>query len=239
MASSLNVLPAIDVLGEEAVRLEQGDFDRVAVKAAEPEALARRFAGAGARLLHLVDLDGARSGRPRPELVARIVAAAAPARVQASGGIRSPDDAEALLAAGAERVVVGTAAFAERGALTRFARALEDRLVVAVDTRRGRVAVSGWEQETGLTAEEAAARCGEAGVHRLLCTAIERDGTLTGPDVELLGRVLAASGLPVIAAGGIRSQADLDTVAAVGCEGAVVGRALLDGSLPLSVLAPA
>nr|MBA3331624.1 1-(5-phosphoribosyl)-5-((5-phosphoribosylamino)methylideneamino)imidazole-4-carboxamide isomerase [Actinomycetota bacterium] len=92
MASSLNVLPAIDVLGEEAVRLEQGDFDRVTVKAAEPEALARRFAGAGARLLHLVDLDGARSGRPRPELVARIVTAATPARVQASGGIRSLDD---------------------------------------------------------------------------------------------------------------------------------------------------
>jgi len=239
MTSSLNVLPAIDVLGEEAVRLEQGDFDRVAVKSADPEALARRFAAAGAAHLHLVDLDGARSGRPRPELVARIVTAATPARVQASGGIRSLDDAEALLAAGAERVVVGTAAFAQRGALTRYALALGDRLVVAVDTRRGRVAVSGWEQETGLTAEEAAARCAEAGVHRLLCTAIERDGTLTGPDVELLGRVLEASGLPVIAAGGIRSQADLDTVAAVGCEGAVVGRALLDGSLPLSVLAPA
>ncbi len=237
MTVYLDVLPAVDVLGNEAVRLEQGDFDRVSTRAAAPEALAQRFAAAGATLLHLVDLDGARSGRARPELVARIVAAVAPARVQASGGIRSLADAEALLEAGAERVVVGTAAFADGGALTRYAVALGYRLVVAVDTRGGRVAVSGWEQETGLTAEEAAASCAEAGVQRLLCTAIERDGTLGGPDIELLGRVLAASGLPVLAAGGIRSQADLDAVAAAGCEGAVVGRALLDGSLPLSVLA--
>ena len=236
MTSSFNVLPAIDVLGDEAVRLEQGDFDRVAARAAEPEALARRFAEAGATLVHLVDLDGARSGRARPELVARIVAAAAPAQVQASGGIRSLADAEALLEAGAERVVVGTGAFASPGALASYAVAFEGRLVVAVDTRGGRVAVSGWEQETGVTAEDAAARCAEAGVQRLLCTAIERDGTLRGPDVELLGRVLAASGLPVIAAGGIRSRADLDAVEAAGCEAAIVGRALLDGSLPLTVL---
>lgn len=233
-AEKFQVVPAVDLLGEEAVRLEQGDFDRVAVRA-EPEELVRRFAAAGARLIHLVDLDGARTGRIRPELVRRLVGPAAPAAVQASGGIRSPADAERLLAAGASRVVVGTAAsVADPDALDGYVHALGDRLLVAIDVRDGRVAARGWTEDTGLDALEVARRCADAGVARLLCTAIARDGTLAGPDLGLLGSVVAASGLPVLAAGGIRSAADLAAVAAAGCEGAVVGRALLDGSLPLS-----
>lgn len=231
------VIPAVDLLGDEAVRLEQGDFGRVAVREPDPVALIERFVGAGARLIHLVDLDGARSGRTQPELVQRLAAAAAPAGVQASGGIRSPADAERLLAAGAARVVIGTAAFADAGALERYAAALADRLVVAIDVRGGRVAVAGWEREAGLAAEEAAERCAAAGVARLLCTAIDRDGTLDGPDLDLLARVRAHSGLPVLAAGGIRSQADLAAVEETGCEGAIVGRALLEGVLALSALA--
>jgi phosphoribosylformimino-5-aminoimidazole carboxamide ribotide isomerase len=231
------VVPAVDVLGEDAVRLEQGDFARVTVRA-EPQQLVRRFADAGAELVHVVDLDGARGGRLRPELVARLVELARPAAVQASGGIRSVADAERLLDAGAERVVVGTAAF-EPDALVRFASLLGERLVVAVDVREGRVAVRGWADSSTLSAEDAARECASAGVARLLCTAIDRDGMLSGPDLELLARVRAAAGLPVLAAGGIRSEADLAAVEAAGCEGAVVGRALLDGSLPLEVLRPA
>jgi phosphoribosylformimino-5-aminoimidazole carboxamide ribotide isomerase len=226
------VVPAVDLLGDSAVRLEQGDFDRIAVRA-RPEELVERFAAAGAPLIHVVDLDGARYGRIRPELVERLVGLARPARVQASGGIRSIADAERLVAAGAERVVVGTAAVADSGALRRFARALGDRLVVAVDVRGGRVAARGWTEDTALSAEELAGRCAEAGVVRLLCTAIDRDGTLAGPDLELLRQVVETSGVPVLAAGGIRSGEDLAAVEAAGCEGAVVGRALLDGSLPL------
>ena len=227
----LQVLPAVDVLGEESVRLEQGSYDRVTVRAGDPAERARAFAEAGAPLLHVVDLDGARTGRIRPALVARLVEAAAPAVLQVSGGARSPDDVEALLAAGAERVVVGTAAFAAPGALAEYAGAFGERVLVAVDVRDGRVAVEGWRRETGLTAEDAAARCAEAGVARLLCTAVERDGMLRGPDVDLLRRVVDASGLPVLAAGGIASEDDLRAVANAGCEGAVVGRALLDGRL--------
>lgn len=229
------VVPAVDLFGDEAVRLEQGDFDRVAVRA-NPEELVRRFAAAGARLVHVVDLDGARAGGIRQGLLGRLAEAAAPAKVQASGGIRSLVDAEQLLAAGAARVVVGTAAFAEPKTLEQFAASLGDRLVVAIDVRGGRVAVRGWLEDTGLDAADVARRCAEAGVSRILCTAIERDGMLGGPDLDLLGAVREASGLPVLAAGGIRSQADLAALAAIGCEGAVVGRALLDGSLPLSVL---
>lgn len=233
---AFQVLPAVDLLGAEAVRLEQGDFGRVSVRA-QPEELVRRFAAAGARLIHVVDLDGARLGRIRADLIGRLVEAAGPAELQASGGIRSPTDAERLLAAGAARVVVGTAALAEAGALEQFVARLGDRLVVAIDVRGGRVAARGWLDDTGLEAADVARRCAEVGVPRILCTAIERDGMLGGPDLDLLREIRDASGLPVLAAGGIRSEADLAAVAAIGCEGAIVGRALLDGSLPLSAVA--
>jgi len=229
------VLPAVDLLGEEAVRLEQGDFGRVAARA-QPKELVRRFAAAGARMIHVVDLDGARRGLIRTDVISSLVEAAGPAKVQASGGIRSLADAERLLAAGAARVVVSTAALAEPGALEGFAADLGDRLVVAIDVRAGRVAVRGWLEDPGLAPAEVAGRCAAAGVPRILCTAIERDGMLGGPDLDLLREVRDASGLPVLAAGGIRSEADLAAVAAAGCEGAVVGRALLDGSLPLSAV---
>jgi phosphoribosylformimino-5-aminoimidazole carboxamide ribotide isomerase len=235
MPRRFQVIPAVDVLADEAVRLEQGDFQRVALRLGDPVAVVRRFVDAGARMIHIVDLDGARTGRVRPQLVARLAAAASPARIQASGGIRSLADAELLLAAGAVRVVVGTAAFAEPGALERYADALGDRLVVAVDARRGRVAVEGWERDASLSAAEAAARCATAGVRRILCTAIERDGTLRGPDLGLLRRV-RRFGVPVLAAGGIASPGDVGAVARAGCEGVIVGRALLDGRLPLQTL---
>jgi len=231
------VIPAVDLLGDDAVRLEQGDVARVLIREHRPAQLVERFAAAGASLIHVVDLDGARTGVIRSEFVAELATAASPALIQASGGIRSPDDAKRLLAAGAARVVVATAAFAEADSLELWAASLGEQLVVAVDVRGGRVAVTGWEQVTELTAEEAAERCARAGVPRILCTAIERDGTLAGPDVELLRRVCAGSGLPVLAAGGVRSEDDLAAVEDAGCEGAIVGRALLEGRLPLSVLA--
>jgi phosphoribosylformimino-5-aminoimidazole carboxamide ribotide isomerase len=234
--SPFRVVPAVDLLGGEAVRLEQGAFDRITVRAGDPEALVARFAAARPALIHLVDLEGARSGRVRPDVIARLVEAAAGIPVQASGGIRSVPDAEALLAAGASRVVVGTAAFAGPDALEQFAGPLGERLVVAVDARDGRVAVAGWERAAGISVEAAAERCAAAGVPRLLCTAVERDGTMSGPDLKLLALVRERSGLPVLAAGGIRSEADLAELAELGLEGAIVGRALLEGRIPLTAL---
>ena len=230
------MIPAVDLLGEEAVRLERGEFDRVTIRAGSPEALIERFAAERPALIHIVDLEGARDGRVRPDVIARLVARAAGVPVQASGGIRSVEDAQALLGAGAARVIVGTAAFAAEEALELFARALGERLVVAVDARDGMLMVGGWEASGQLPVEAAARRCAQAGVARLHCTAIERDGTMGGPDLALLRKVRDASGLPTVAAGGIRSEADLATIAAEGLEGAVVGRALLEGAFPLSAL---
>src|SRR5580765_4071761 len=224
----MEVIPAIDLLGREAVRLEQGDYERVS-DYGEPDALARRFAAEGARWIHVVDLDGARAGIIRPVVVAALVHASAPASVQASGGVRSVADAEALIRAGASRVVVGTAAWT---LLDELVASLGDRLVVALDVRDGVVRTRGWTEE-GLALDNAVDRCVAAGVPRLLCTAIERDGTLDGPDVELVRRVVEHSRLPVLAAGGIRSDADVDALEQAGAEGAIVGRALLEGLIEL------
>jgi phosphoribosylformimino-5-aminoimidazole carboxamide ribotide isomerase len=223
--TSIEVIPAVDVLGERAVRLHRGDYDEVVDRPGNPVELARRFAAGGAGRIHLVDLDGARSGKVRPELVREIAAAVAPARVQASGGIRSFEDAEALLAAGAERVVVGTAAFPEPAS---WVAALGERLIVALDVRDGRIRTAGWT-EAGLPLADAVDRSLRAGVVRVLCTAIDRDGTLAGPDLDLVGRV-AGSGLEVLAAGGIRSPADVAALAAAGAGAAIVGRGLLSAS---------
>jgi phosphoribosylformimino-5-aminoimidazole carboxamide ribotide isomerase len=236
---NFEVIPAVDVLGSDAVRLERGAFDRVVARESDPLAVVERFAEAGAGRIHVVDLDGARTGRLRAGLVHELATRAAPARVQASGGVRSIADAQALLAAGADRVVVGTAAFAQPDALQRFVHELGDRLVVAIDVRRGRVVSAGWTLDTELTVDRAVDRCVAAGVQRLLATAVERDGTFGGPDLELLAQVVERSGVCVLAAGGVRSEADLAAVDQAGCAGVVVGRALLDGRLPLSLLASA
>jgi phosphoribosylformimino-5-aminoimidazole carboxamide ribotide isomerase len=228
------LIPAVDVVGSEAVRLRQGAFDDVVARAGDPAELVAAYADAGPPLVHVVDLDGARSGTIRPDLVRRLVEAAGATPVQASGGIRSPADAETILGAGAARIVVGTAALDGRRALEDLVRALGERLVVAVDTRGGKVAAAGWERESDLAPEDFAERCAAAGVLRLLCTAIERDGTLAGPDLPLLERVRERSDLPVLAAGGVRYDADLEALAALGLEGAVVGRALLEGAIRLA-----
>jgi phosphoribosylformimino-5-aminoimidazole carboxamide ribotide isomerase len=213
----IEVIPAVDVLGEGAVRLERGDYDSVVERAGEPVALAQRWVAAGAKRIHLVDLDGARSGRVRPELVRSIAALGVP--VQASGGIRSLDDARALLDAGADRVVVGTAAWPDPEPWFELGEAL----VLALDVRDGEVRTSGWTIGTGLLFEDALTL---AAGRRMLVTAIDRDGTLAGPDVELVRQAVDAGGL-VLAAGGIRSVADVSALADAGAEAAIVGRALL------------
>ncbi|HEV8460228.1 MAG TPA: HisA/HisF-related TIM barrel protein [Gaiellaceae bacterium] len=216
----IDVLPAVDVLGDEAVRLHQGSYDDVIERAAEPVALAKRWAEAGARRIHLVDLDGARSGRVRPELVRAVSAVGLP--VQASGGIRSLDDARALLDAGADRVVVGTAAWPDPTPWFELGEAL----VLALDVRDGQVRAAGWTEAAGISFAEALDRARG----RVLVTAIDRDGTLAGPDLDLV-RQAADAGLAVLAAGGVRSPADVEALAAAGAEAAVVGRALLAGDV--------
>ena len=223
------VYPAIDVLDGRVVRLAEGVRERVTVEGGDPADAARRFAVEGASFLHLVDLDGAFSGSPSPGLVDSVAAAGVP--VQAGGGYRDVAAIDAALAAGAARVMVGTAALSPAflaDAATRFG----ERLVVAIDARDGRVAVEGWTRASDLSPAELAARCADAGVRRLLVTSTRRDGSLAGPDLGLLEDVLPC-GLPVIAAGGVASLDDLLALRDAGCEGAVAGSALWRGRFTL------
>jgi phosphoribosylformimino-5-aminoimidazole carboxamide ribotide isomerase len=227
---SFEVLPAIDVLEGRVVRLREGRREEVTREGGDPVELARRFAAEGATRLHLVDLDGAFSGRPSLALVERI-ATAGGLPLQVGGGYRSLEVAEAALAAGADRVMVGTAALAE-GFLEEATPRLGEGLVVAVDVRDGRVAVDGWTRTEELTGAALARRCAALGVPRLLVTSAGRDGSLAGPDLELLGEIVPV-GVPVLAAGGVASLDDLRALAALGCEGAIAGSALLAGRFSL------
>ncbi len=219
--TTMQVIPAIDLLGAEVVRLDRGDYDRVIFRHPLDDFL-RRVKATGPPLLHVVDLDGARTGQARFDLIGRSLDLAAPRPGQVSGGLRSVEAARAALDRGAARVIVGSAAWSEPDALDRFVDALEHRLVVALDVREGRLAVRGWLADAGLDVDEAVQRCADAGVTRLHVTAIDRDGTMQGPDLELYARV-CASGLAVVAAGGIRDDKDVESVGSVGCEAAVMG----------------
>jgi phosphoribosylformimino-5-aminoimidazole carboxamide ribotide isomerase len=224
------VLPAIDVLAGRVVRLSEGRRDVVTLEGGDPEALARRFRDEGAARLHVVDLDGAFDGVPSRGLLEGI-ASAVDLPIQVGGGYRSSAAIEAALAAGADRVMVGTAAL-EPGFLEEAAERFADALVVAVDVRDGRVAVEGWTSSTDVTASDLATRCASSGARRLLVTSTTRDGSLAGPDLALLSEVMPV-GLPVIAAGGVASLDDLRALRDLGCEAAIAGSALLAGRFTL------
>lgn len=217
----MQVLPALDLLGDDAVRLEQGDFERVIFRQPIEDFMARVVA-TEPPLIHIVDLQGARAGALRLDVVQRCVAVSDGIPLQVSGGIRSLDAVRAALDAGATRVIVGTAVWEDYDALALFARTFEQQLLVALDVRDGRIATRGWTESSGLDVDHALTLCREAGVARLHVTAIDRDGTLRGPDLALY-RQVCASGIAVVAAGGVRDDRDLDALAAIGCEAAVMG----------------
>ena len=218
---TMQLIPALDLLGNDAVRLEQGDYDRVIFRQPMEEFLGRIVA-TGPTMIHIVDLQGARDGALRTEVIARCVANACGIDLQVSGGIRSVHAAQRAITSGAARVIIGTAVWASDEALATFVHALGERLVVAVDVKDGSVAVRGWRSSAGLGVDEALARCRDAGVTRLHVTAVERDGTMRGPDLALYERA-CASGLAVVAAGGVRNDNDVVALEAVGCEAAVMG----------------
>jgi phosphoribosylformimino-5-aminoimidazole carboxamide ribotide isomerase len=223
--------PAIDIRGGQAVRLLQGDYERETVYDADPVDAAMRWAGEGAEFLHVVDLDGAKAGEPRNLEAVRLIAAAVPCPVQVGGGLRDAGSVAAVLRAGAERVVIGTAALRDPEFLDRMLADHGDRVVVSVDARDGKVSLAGWTEASDLDVAEAVAELSARGVARFLCTAIEVDGTMEGPALKELGRIAAATEAKVIASGGVGALSDLEALAHSGApnlEGAIVGRALYE-----------
>jgi phosphoribosylformimino-5-aminoimidazole carboxamide ribotide isomerase len=228
----VELFPAIDLLGGRCVRLYQGDYDRETVYHDDPVAQARQFADAGATWIHVVDLDAARTGDPVNRAVIASIAAGVDAKVQTGGGVRDEDAVDTLLEAGVARVVLGTAAFEQPALVHRLAR---DRPVaVGLDERDGEIAIRGWARGSGRTAVDLMHEFADAGVQAFIVTEIGRDGTLEGPDVEGLGKVLAATDVPVIASGGVGSIDDLRALDSLERDGrrlagAIVGRALYEG----------
>jgi phosphoribosylformimino-5-aminoimidazole carboxamide ribotide isomerase len=226
------LVPAIDILGGKAVRLAQGDFDSQTVYDADPLEAARRWVQGGARALHVVDLDGARTGTPANlEHVARIVGDFDVA-VQVGGGLRTMAAVRGAVDAGAVRVVLGTAAFRDVDFLDEAVAELGDRVVVSVDARDGLLAASGWTEQTDIPIETVFERVGGRGVRRFVYSSIDRDGMLTGPDFDGVRRVAEAVRGSFLYSGGVSSVDDLRALAAlrqVNLTGVIVGKALYEG----------
>jgi phosphoribosylformimino-5-aminoimidazole carboxamide ribotide isomerase len=231
------VIPAMDLVEGAVVRLVQGDFGRKTVYSEDPVAVAQELEAAGAPMLHVVDLDGARLGAPQNvEVLLRIVRSVQ-IPVQFGGGVRSVHLARMVLALGVGRVVLGSALTRVESTVRHFFATLGDRCVAGVDAKEGMVAVHGWQDTTALGAVEFCARLEALGCPRVIFTDISRDGTLSGPNLAVLEEICRAVGVPVIASGGVSGPEDLRNLrrlAEVGLEGVIVGKALYEGDGALS-----
>lgn len=231
----MRILPAIDLLGGNAVRLHQGRYEEATIYDDDPPAVARRF-----RLtvdaMHVVDLEGAKAGMPvQRERVRAIVEAFAGGWVQVGGGVRSRETLEGYLALGARRVVLGTAAVKDPQLVRDLARAHPGVVVLAVDAKNGLVATDGWTEVSSMSAADLVRALADVPIGAVLYTDVARDGTGAGPNVEATRALAAASPFPVIASGGVGTLAHLTALATIpNVESAVVGRALYDGSLTLT-----
>ncbi|MDE0188163.1 MAG: 1-(5-phosphoribosyl)-5-[(5-phosphoribosylamino)methylideneamino] imidazole-4-carboxamide isomerase [bacterium] len=224
----MQIIPAVDILEGRVVRLLHGDYQRVTRYSDDPVDVAGGWMEQGAELVHVVDLSGAKTGDPDQRIWREMSEAGIP--FQVGGGIRTADAARAALEAGARRVVMGTAAVWNPAALGEVGEV--ERVVAALDVRAGRARGAGWLDE-GRSVPQALRGLREAGVVRLLVTGIERDGAMKGPDLDLLAQVGDLSDMAVIASGGVGALSDLRAVAALGCEAAIVGRALYEGRFTL------
>ena len=234
---SMEIIPAIDLLDGQCVRLQQGDYDQVTRFADDPVAQARAWQSQGARRLHLVDLDGARRGEPVNDGAVRAITAALSIPVQLGGGVRSLERAEELLAWGLDRVILGTVAIEQPELVTTLAQRHPGRIVVGIDARDGRVATRGWLESSTVEATDLARRFDSCGLAALITTDIATDGTLAGPNLAFLRAMAEATTTPVIASGGVGSLTDLLSLLALeplGVAGVIVGRALYDGSVDLA-----
>jgi phosphoribosylformimino-5-aminoimidazole carboxamide ribotide isomerase len=232
------ILPAIDLRGGKCVRLRQGDYAQEMVFGDDPAAMARRWVGEGAAWLHVVDLDGARDGRPVNGAGVQAIVRAAGVPCQVGGGLRTVEHVAEVLGWGAERVVIGTRALQDAGWLERVCERFPGKIVLGIDSKRGWVATSGWLEVSETTALDLAHRLSNLPLAALVYTDISRDGMLGGPNVQALAEMAAAVPLPIIASGGITTPEDIRTLAGLGLAGCIVGRALYEGRLNLRDIIP-
>lgn len=236
-ASPFELIPAIDLLNGEAVRLSQGRYDEATVYDSNPVKLASRFVAAGIRRLHVVDLEGAKHGRPvQSEAVRLILEAVGSVPVQLGGGLRTIEGVDTALGWGLDRVILGTAALRDPQLVKDAAKKYPNRIVVGIDARDGRVAVEGWLEVSETTAVDLARRFEDAGVAAIVYTDIARDGMLTGPNIEATAALAESIGIPVIVSGGVATNDDVIQTSRFrdkGICGVIVGRAIYTGGVDL------
>jgi phosphoribosylformimino-5-aminoimidazole carboxamide ribotide isomerase len=232
---AMEILPSVDLRGGQVVRLKQGDYARQINYSVDPVATANSFREAGAAWMHIVDLDGAKEGRPmQTDLISRMIAASG-MKVEVGGGIRSAEDIARLLDAGAERVVLGTKAMEDWPWFERQAREprFANRLVLALDAKEGVVAVKGWMESSGKLAADVARQVGDWPLGAILYTDVAKDGMMTGPNYEQTRRLVEAGRVPVIASGGVGTVEHVRLTKETGAWGCIIGRSLYEGTVDL------
>lgn len=229
----MQIWPAIDLCGGKCVRLEQGDYARETVFGLDPAEVARAFAEQGAGQLHLVDLDGAREGRPVNLAAIRAILAAVDIPCELGGGIRDESTVGELLDLGLKRLVIGTKAVADRDWFLRLCRAYPKRLALGIDARDGRVATHGWLETSDVAATQLAQEWAAEPIAAIIFTDIATDGMLGGPNVAAMSAMKQAVGVPVIASGGVTTADDVRRLAKIPMDGCIIGRALYEGKLNL------
>jgi phosphoribosylformimino-5-aminoimidazole carboxamide ribotide isomerase len=227
------ILPAIDLRGGKCVRLVQGDYAQETVFGDDPAAMARRWVSEGAEFLHLVDLDGAREGRPVNGDSVRAIVAASGVPCQLGGGLRSDGDIALALGWGVDRVVLGTKALQDPGWFEGVCRKFPGKIVAGIDAKQGKVATHGWLEVSQASALDVARRFADWPLVAIVYTDISKDGMLAGPNLEAMGQLASDVPLPVIASGGVTTLEDVRQLAHLRLAGCIVGRALYEGRLKL------
>jgi len=230
----MDILPAIDLIGGKCVRLVQGQYDRQITYKDDPVAQAAEFAAAGAAWLHIVDLDGAKEGRcVNAPVVAAIARQMPTLKIELGGGIRNETAIAAMLEAGVTRLILGSSAIKQFGWFGDMARKYPDRLVLGLDARGASLATEGWLEQGGLDVFEFAKQAADLPIAAIVYTDISKDGMLAGPNLERTGQLVQAVDVPIVAAGGVTTVEDIQNLKSVGVAGAIIGRALYEGSITL------
>jgi phosphoribosylformimino-5-aminoimidazole carboxamide ribotide isomerase len=230
----MQIWPAIDLRDGKCVRLQQGNYDQQTVFSSNPVEVAQQFQAAGARYLHLVDLDGARSGTLANRAVIEQIVGSVDMVCEVGGGIRDESSIQQLVEVGVERLVIGTKAISDPEWFQAMCRAYPDRLVLGLDAKSGKVATEGWEQQSDEEPIEVARRYGELPIAAIIYTDIATDGMLAGPNLTAMREMQAAVSLPVVASGGVTTRDDVSALAAIPMAGAIIGRALYEDRISIS-----
>lgn len=239
---SFEVIPAVDILGGKCVRLEKGDYKRVTVYSDDPAAMAKKWQDQGYKRLHVVDLDGAKTGIPVNIEIIKTIVKAMSIPVQVGGGIRNLDTIKALFDAGIDRVILGTVAFENLSFIKTVTELFSGRIAVSIDAHKDIVVTKGWMEKTSLKAIDAANKLVELGIKRFVYTDISKDGMMSGPNYPGVKRFASSVPVPVIASGGVTTNKDIEKLSKIGnVEGCIVGRAIYEGKInrPATASTPA